>query len=216
VRSRRFDIRFAIAAIAAAVAAGIAAHRTTIAFASDPAGDVLDQESAVVTHARARCLVRDAGLAQSFRPTATPLAAVALDIRAVPPPGDSVRVRLRTGATRGRVLGKSQAFVTADGWVRFAFDPPIGVEMGSDYVIEWIGTGAWWACSEANPYRRGFAFNCDGGILPARDFNFRTYAPAQHWEQLGWSAWKMRMAPGGSGVQERGSTKSRVEGGRAR
>jgi hypothetical protein len=84
------------------------------------------------------CLVRNAGMAPSFRP-----------------------------------------FVTADGWVRFAFDPPIGVEMGSDYSIEWIGTGAWWACSDANPYGRGFAFNCGGGILPERDFNFRTYAPAQ-------------------------------------
>lgn len=209
--SRRLGIGFPVVVIAA-IAAMLVAHA---AIASDPVGEVLDQESAVVTDSRARCLESGAGMVQSFRPTSTPLAAVALDIRAVPPPGDSLRVRVRAGL-HGRVLGKSQVFVTADGWVRFAFDPPIGVDMGSDYAIEWIGGGAWWACSEADPYARGFAFNCGGEILPRRDFNFRTYAPAAHWRQIGWSEWKTRMASSGSGAQERGSTKSRVDGGRAR
>jgi hypothetical protein len=183
---------------------------------SDPGADVLDQECAPATIWVARCLRAGAGWAQSFRPSTTPLAAVALDIRDVPMRGDSMRVCVRAGLLTGQVLAEARVFVTQDGWARFAFDPEIGVELDQTYTIQLIGSGAWWACSDTDPYARGFAFNCGAEILPVRDFNFRTYAPAEHWQQMGWSEWKRRLVPGGSGAQERGSTKSRVDGGRAR
>lgn len=160
------------------------------------AGEVVDQECAATTSVWRRCGGTGRSLFQGFVPRFTPLAAVALDIRQVPPGGERVRVRVRAGWTQGPVVAEAVAAVTAAGWMRFAFAEPVVVHPGRDYVLEWVEPQAWWAVAEGNRYRRGEAYNCGETILPLDDYNFRTFAPEARVEFRTWAEVKAILAGG--------------------
>jgi hypothetical protein len=192
-------------------AAGLLVLVSSWVAAADPLIDVIDQENAPATAARSRCDGGDRSLWQAFCPRATPLSAVALDVRDVPAAGESALVQLRAGAPDGPVLGGARAVIAADGWVRFVFAAALPIELDGYYVIEWVRPRGWWAQRNDDPYARGEAYDCAGEVLAFTDFNFRTYAPAAHWQATTWSAIKRRL-----GRHERGSTSIRVDGGKAR
>jgi hypothetical protein len=163
--------------------------------AADPATDVLDQQNAGLTVAHARCADAGRSLYQAFRPRATPLVAIAIEAREVPLAGDTAHLRIRAGAPDGPVVGETHvAIPAAGGWVRAEFTNELLVELDGYYVIEWVNPTAWWACRDDDPYARGEAYNCAGAVMPYRDFNFRTWAPATHWELRTWGQLKRRLA----------------------
>lgn len=179
--------------VAATLVVLVAAPHLLPAAAADPATDVLDQQNDVPTGLRARCDGTGRSLFQSFRPASTPLVAIALEARDVPPAGERVHVRVRAAAPDGPIVGESFAEVAAAGWVRFEFDEELLVELGGYYLIEWVEPRSWWACRDDDPYVRGEAYNCAGVVLPARDFNFRTWAPETHWEARSWGYVKLKL-----------------------
>lgn len=157
--------------------------------------DVLDQHNDRATAFRSRCEGAARSLSQVFRPAATPLAAIALEVRDVPTLGDRMHVRVRLGWPGGPILTEAHVDVATAGWVRFDFAEPLLVELDASYVIEWVEPRSWWACGFDDPYERGEAYNCGGQLLPDQDFNFRTWAPRTHWESRTWSDLKLRFAP---------------------
>jgi len=125
---------------------------------ADPATDVLDQQNAGLTIAHARCADAGRSLYQAFRPRATPLVAIAIEAREVPPAGDTAHLRIRAGAPDGPVVGETHvAIPAAGGWVRAEFTSELLVELDGYYVIEWVNPTAWWACRDDDPYARGEA-----------------------------------------------------------
>jgi hypothetical protein len=63
--------------------------------------------------------------------------------------------------------------------LRFAFNPPIALTVGSVYVIEWAMPPkgfSGWRFSGVNAYPRGVSYNCSGISTPGNDFCFTTWA----------------------------------------
>jgi len=125
---------------------------------------------------------------QGFTPSAGPLVAVELHVRfggGFPAEGASATVKIRQGGPSGTVLGTATTYVSgprstgSKHLVHFDF-PAIVVTPGELYIIEWAlqqGAIHWsWFTTDGNPYPGGTAYGCTGVPIPARDFNFITYA----------------------------------------
>ncbi len=160
---------------------------------ADIGGISPDQVSDVDTGTSSGCGTAPSvrSLYQSFTPSAEPLAAVELRLRAggaFPAAGTNTTIKIRSGAYNGAVLATSTAFVpgplaTTTQAVNFAISPALGMTPGQAYVIEWLSGQVGdpvltWMIADNNPYPRGEAFGCSGARLSGQDFIFTTYAGA--------------------------------------
>ncbi len=158
---------------------------------------VLDQSNDPPTDTSFGCGDTGLSLYQSFTPSASPLMAVELRLRAggnFPEGGVDLTVHIRDGSPDGTVLGTSSAIVMgplAPGTqvlVLFNFPAietppgthlvtelpaairldPRGAPPGNDYSAGWMGT-------TYNTYAGGNMFGCGGTAVPNYDLNFRTF-----------------------------------------
>lgn len=130
-------------------------------------------------------------LYQSFTPggPSTLLAAVDLRLSAgenFPAAGFTTKVKIRSGSPTGPLLAEANTFVPgpqisgAQFLVHFDFSPPVVVQPGNIYVIEWIsnppGAGVLsWTGRIDNPYGSGNMFSCSGTAVAIVDLNFQTH-----------------------------------------
>ena len=109
---------------------------------------VLDQVNDPPTGTTISCGIAGS-LYQSFTPggPSTLLAAVDLRLRAgpgFPAAGFTTKIKIRSGSPAGPLLAEANAFVPgpqtsgAQFLVHFDFSPPVAVQPGSSYMIEWI------------------------------------------------------------------------------
>lgn len=154
---------------------------------------VSDQSNDPETSTSFGCSDTGLSLYQSFTPTASPLVAVELRLRAggsFPAEGVDTAIQIRSGSPVGTVLGTATTFVEGPQvggtqlLVLFSFSPAITLTLGDTYVIEWLspapaGVNAdailTWMGITDNPYPGGNMFGCTGTEVPSNDLNFRTF-----------------------------------------
>jgi hypothetical protein len=147
-----------------------------------------DQGNMVYGRSSMNCGGSSLKLTQGFTPAMSRLAAIDLLIQAdAESTLSSTTLSVRSGSPIGPVVGvvtlsPPLALETdASGVItlRFEFDPPVALAVGSRYVIEWAmpqkGFSAW-RFSGTNAYPGGVSYNCSGIPTPANDFCFTTWA----------------------------------------
>jgi len=120
-------------------------------------------------------------MGQSFVPTESVIAGVAVRLEESQPPIDgSITVTLREGHVLGPAVpgGESTSQPTEQGWAFFPFDAPVAVDPGSTYVIHVTASTPHWgwtgSLSEGDWYPFG-AWYTNGEFRPPDDRQFQTY-----------------------------------------
>jgi len=167
--------------------------KPVITFETTTPVGVLDQSNDPETGTSFGCSDTGLSIYQSFTPTASPLVAVELRLRAggdFPVVGVDTTVKIRSGSPVGTVLGTATTFVEGPQvvgtqlLVLFSFSPAITLTPGDTYVIEWLspapaGVNAnailTWMGRTDNPYPGGTMFGWLGTEVPSHDLNFRTF-----------------------------------------
>lgn len=199
IRSSKIDLRRAPAALRRRRdrwGLGLAAACLALALTGGGvlAQEQVDQRNMPSTGTTYGCGSSGASIFQSFTPGAGNLSSLELQMRAgggFPDAGVTLGVVVRRDDPAGMPLGTGQAVVTgplapgAPFLARFAFNPPLPLDVGALHVIELSSPApagepaariASWYGAEGNPYPRGQAFGCSGNAVADRDQNFVTYA----------------------------------------
>ena len=148
-----------------------------------------DQRNTISSRSTMNCGGSGLNLAQGFTPAMSFLALIDLFVQ--PRAGASeypTEIKVHSGSCVGPVVGTATIqppIVLEATWngvvtLRFEFNPPIALTVGSLYVIEWVMPQEnvfTWHHSGTNTYPGGTAYNCSGVSIPGDDFCFITWAP---------------------------------------